>query len=93
MKAISSQIKVFNETVEVKIPKIRLNTKVLIFFQWLVSMIVPLVLLLVYQNYATEHGVVLEKGCEGPGVPFGMLSGILFLLQLRYFSFSEELNE
>lgn len=93
MKALSNQTKMLNETIELKLPKIRLNAKVLIFFQWLISTLIPLALLLIYQDYANKNGIVLEKGCEGPGVPFGMISGILFLLQLRYFPYSEEPNE
>lgn len=93
MKAIAGHTKNLSETLEVSLPKIRLNAKVLIFFQWLISFIIPLALLLVYQNYANEHGITLEKGCEGPGVPFGMMSGILFLLQLKYFPHSEEHKE
>lgn len=90
MKVFSSHTKNFSEPIELKLPKIRMNAKVLIFFQLLISTIIPLALLLIYQNYASEHGIILEKGCEGPGMPFGMLSGIIFLLQLRYLSYSEE---
>ncbi len=93
MKATLNQTKIINGIIDLKLPAVRLNIKVVMFIQWLVSVIVPLVLLLVYQKYANENGIKLEKGCEGPELPFGMLSGILYLLQLRYFSFSRDPSE
>lgn len=81
------------EAIELKTPKIHWNSNVIIFFQWLSSTAISLILLLVYQKYAAENGIALEKGCEGPGIPFGMLSGFLFLLQLRNSFRSEESNK
>lgn len=51
-----------------------------------VSTIVPLVLFLIYRNYATQAGIVLKSGCDGPELPFGMLSGFFMWLQLRFIS-------
>lgn len=49
----------------------------------LISMTVPFGLFLLYQTYALKEGITIEPGCHGPGVPFGMLSGILMALQFR----------
>jgi hypothetical protein len=48
-----------------------------------ISTAVPLILLLIYRTHAAKEGIVLESGCHGPEVPFGMLSGILMAVQLR----------
>lgn len=50
----------------------------------LISIAVPLALLLIYKAYAAKEGIVLESGCHGPELPFGMLSGILMAVQLRF---------
>lgn len=44
----------------------------------------PLICLLIYMDYAKTNGIRLETGCEGPGIPFGMLSGIIFAVILRF---------
>lgn len=67
----------------------RINVKPLRFVVFfLVSSGIPLLILLMYMDFAAAHGVVLEKGCEGPGIPFSLMSGILFALQLRWFEIS-----
>lgn len=43
----------------------------------------PMIGLLTYMAYAEAKGIKLEVGCHGPGVPFSMLSGILYALILR----------
>ena len=73
-----------SEATELKLPKIRVNANIVMVSQWLLSTVVSLSLFLAYQKYAVENGIQLEKGCCGPELPFGMLSGFLFLLQLRY---------
>lgn len=50
----------------------------------LLSIVVPLVLLVIFRTYATKVGLVLDSGCHGPELPFGMLSGVLMVLQLRF---------
>lgn len=54
-----------------------------LFLQFIISVFVPLLCFLVYQDYALSVGIKIEQGCEGPGISFGMLSGILFTLFLR----------
>lgn len=81
------------EAVEVRVPKVRWNSNIIIIFQWFLSMAVSLMLLLTYKRYASENGIILEKGCEGPGLPFGMLSGILFLMQLKFSLLSDKHKE
>ena len=51
---------------------------------FLVSIILPLILFLIYQTHAKKAGIVLQTGCEGVENLFGMLSGVLMALQLRY---------
>ena len=51
--------------------------------QLFISILIPLILLLFYHNYAATNGIILATGCEGPDIPFSMLSGLLFALQLR----------
>ncbi len=48
-----------------------------------VSIGLPMAGLLIYMAYAEANGIKLEVGCHGPGVPFSMLSGILYALILR----------
>ncbi|MGE3756394.1 MAG: hypothetical protein AB7H97_01490 [Pseudobdellovibrionaceae bacterium] len=62
----------------------RVNTEGLrIGFFAIFSVSVSTTLFLMFLSYAEAHGIKLENGCEGPGVPFGMLSGVLFALFLR----------
>jgi hypothetical protein len=56
---------------------------------FIVAIVLPSSALLIYMDYAASHGILLEKGCEGPGVPFSLLSGILFALQLRFFEITK----
>ena len=49
----------------------------------LIATLLPLSLLLLCLDYALFHNIKLEQGCHGPGVSFGLLSGLLFALQLR----------
>jgi hypothetical protein len=77
-------MQIINEIIELQLPKIRLNANIVMFAQWLLSTSVFLGLFLAYQKYASENGIQFEKGCCGPELPFGMLTGFLFLLKLRY---------
>ena len=49
----------------------------------LTSIVIPLGLFLLYQNYAIQAEITIAPGCHGPGVPFAMLSGVLMALQFR----------
>lgn len=49
-----------------------------------ISVGISMLALLSFLSYARASGIILENGCDGPGVPFGMLSGILFALFLRF---------
>lgn len=64
--------------------KVGLISKSVLLIQVTISIVVPLSLLLVYRSYALKAGLILESGCHGPELPFGMLSGILLALQLRF---------
>lgn len=55
----------------------------LIPLQIVISFIFPLMLYQIFLAYAVKENLVLGVGCEGPGVFFGILSGILFALFLR----------
>lgn len=62
--------------------------KLEIVFQFLLSVTYSVgastIALLAY-SYCAELGEVnVEAGCEGPGVPFGMLGGLLFILIQRF---------
>lgn len=48
-----------------------------------VSIALPMVCLLTYMAYAEANVIKLETGCEGPAIPFGMLSGFIFAVILR----------
>ena len=72
------------------IPKQTITSAPLRFFGYLLfSILLPLFALLLYMSYAAANGIVLESGCEGPGIPFSLISGILFALQLRFIELSK----
>lgn len=76
----SSEISIpLSEVVSIKKFKI-----ILLLIFGIVSVGLPLILLLFYRAYATKEGIILESGCHGPELSFGMFSGILMALQLRY---------
>lgn len=69
---------------ELRIPRMsRILSAAVLASELLFSIGLPLVGLLIYMNHAEANGIKLETGCEGPGIPFGMLSGILFALIQR----------
>jgi len=49
-----------------------------------ISFSIPLVLLTIYLNYAKTQNTILEHGCEGPEMVFGLFSGILMAIFLRF---------
>ena len=59
-----------------------------IIFQFVLSVAYAIgastIALLAYSFYAELGGANIEAGCEGPGVPFGMLGGLLFILIKRF---------
>ena len=61
----------------------KLQSACVLFLELLFSIGIPLLGLLIYMTYAEANGIKLEKGCEGPGVPFSMLSGFIFALIQR----------
>jgi|TARA_Y100000817_G_C16673754_1_gene462682 hypothetical protein len=52
----------------------------------IISVTLPAFLFLIFQNYASTEGLAIESGCHGPELGFGMLSGVLMCLQLRFFT-------
>lgn len=52
----------------------------------LISIAIPIGLYILFRNYASAGGLSIESGCHGPESGFGMLSGILLCLQLRFSS-------
>lgn len=62
----------------------RLRNAVILFIEVAVSVALPLFGFMIYMDYAKVHGIVLKSGCEGPAVPFGMMSGFLFALIQRF---------
>ncbi len=62
------------------------SSALLLAFQLTVSFCVPLMMLLIFQESALRSGISLEIGCHGPALPFAMLPGLIFLIQLRLLS-------
>lgn len=44
----------------------------------------PLLFLFALRTYADSAGIVLVNGCQGPEMFFGLFSGIIMALQLKY---------
>lgn len=65
------------------LPLRKLRSAFILFCELAFSIGLPMIGLLVYMAYAEADGTKLEVGCHGPGVPFSMLSGILFLFIQR----------
>lgn len=62
---------------------VRFHFLVQVFAALIFSVGASAVALLVYSYYAEINGINVEVGCEGPGLPFAMLSNLLFILFLR----------
>ncbi len=54
------------------------------FFSILTSNLVSFGLLLIFNQYCQSNHIVIEKGCCGPEMGFGFLTGILLIIQLRW---------
>lgn len=58
--------------------------KFLLTFYALFSMVVPLVALSLYRASLESKGVFVDSGCHGPDAFFGLLTGMIFCLLLRF---------
>ena len=67
-----------------------LSSPIIMAFCAAVSIVVPITSFLLYRIYAVNSGLVLGSGCHGPELSFGMLSGVLMIIQLRYLVRQEE---
>jgi len=45
---------------------------------------VSLFLLILTERWLTRNGIAYESGCHGPEMTFGLLTGVLLILQIRF---------
>jgi hypothetical protein len=67
------------------IPISRAKAKILRYtLYFLISFFIPLGLLLHYTGYAATQSTALESCCNGAGMSFGFLTGIIMALFMRF---------
>ena len=80
---ITAQIEYLPTAGSSLLPLRKLRSVFILFCELAFSIVLPMIGLLVYMTYAEANAIKLEVGCHGPGVPFSMLSGILFIFIQR----------